>query len=307
MQTIHVYHSPAAIKVMAELGLCEPYNETGQFLPFDVRLVSQWHHPPTSAGEGIILPSSSRIFAATKSQSNIQYCTAYSTSRYCTKYAAGIDEHNRVYIGVMTDESDNGFSIRMDSHYLHNTKVTGSAINEKSVHERHRNKHYPTRRGLAVTEATSQLLGYAQVYTDLEFVNVATVPIEDRVGVDRVKPIVLFSDLGHAAAGPDDVLSLDGIVTYNVRNETLRLPKWKKISRSQELILKDLLFSLVSVDKITVFGVHPPELGFIGHVWKYFRWFERGVAVPHGEEEELHTEIVNYDVMKTGWVDGLNC
>jgi hypothetical protein len=71
MQTIHVYHSPAAIKVMAELGLCEPYNEMGRFLPFDVRLVSQRHHPPTSAGEGIISPSSSRIFAATKSQSNI--------------------------------------------------------------------------------------------------------------------------------------------------------------------------------------------------------------------------------------------
>ena len=119
---------------MAELGLCEPCDETGCFQPFDVRLLSRRHHPPTSGGEGIISPSSPRIFAATKSQSNIQYCTTYSTSRYCTKYAAGIDEHNRVYIGVMTDHSDSGFSIRMDSQYLHNTKITGSAINEKRVH-----------------------------------------------------------------------------------------------------------------------------------------------------------------------------
>jgi hypothetical protein len=61
------------------------------------------------------------------------------------------------------------------------------------------------------------------------------------------------------------------------------------------------------LDKITVFGVCPPELAFVGHVGKYFRWFEREAAVPHYEAEELHTEMVNYDVMKTGWVDGFNC
>lgn len=80
METINVYHSPAAIKVMAKLGLCEPYNESGDFLPFAIRLASQRHHPPTSAGEGIISPSTSRLFAATKSQSNLQYCTTYCTS-----------------------------------------------------------------------------------------------------------------------------------------------------------------------------------------------------------------------------------
>jgi hypothetical protein len=73
------------------------------------------------------------------------------------------------------------------------------------------------------------------------------------------------------------------------------------------LILKDLLFSPVSVDKITIFGVRPPELAFVGHVGNYFRWFELEAAVPHGKAEELHTEMVDYDVMKTGWVDGLNC
>jgi hypothetical protein len=232
MQTIHIYHSPAAIKVMAELGLCEPYDdETGQFLPFDVRLVSQRNHPPTSAGEGIISPSTSRLFAATKSQSNIQYCTAYSTSRYCTKYAAGIDEHNRVYIGVMTDHPDNGFSVRMDSQFLHNTKVTESAINENKVHKSRRNKHYPTGRGLAVTEAASQLLGYPQVYTNLAFVDVPTVPIEDRVGVNHEKPIVTFPNLlEHGVAGPNDVSCSNVIAAYKVRNQILRLPEWRKIS-----------------------------------------------------------------------------
>jgi predicted GIY-YIG superfamily endonuclease len=307
MQTINVFHSPEAIKVMAELGLCEPYDESGLFLPFDARLQTERHHPPTSAGEGIISPSTSRLFAATKSQSNLQYCTTYSTSRYCTKYAAGIDEHNRVYIGVMTDRADNGFSVRMDSHFMHNTKVSGSAINEKRIHENRRNKHHPTGRGLAVTEAASQLLGYPQVYTDLAFVDVPTVPMEDRVGYDRVKPIHSFSDaLEHGVAGPEDVSS-NVIAAYMVRNQILNLPEWRKISRSQELLLKDLLFCPVSVDKITVFGIRPPELEFVGHVGKYFRWFEREPAVVHQDAELLHSVMVNYDVMKTGWVDGLNC
>ena len=99
----------------------------------------------------------------------------------------------------MTDDSDSGFSIRMDSQYLHNTKITGSAINEKRLHEARRNKHYPTGRGLAATEAASQLLGYPQVYTNLEFVDITTVPMEDRVGVDRVKPITLFHDLAQCS------------------------------------------------------------------------------------------------------------
>jgi predicted GIY-YIG superfamily endonuclease len=73
------------------------------------------------------------------------------------------------------------------------------------------------------------------------------------------------------------------------------------------LILKDLLFSPISVDKITVFGVRPPELGFVGHVGKYYRWFERERPVPPKDAELLHVAMVNFDVMKTGWVDGLNC
>ena len=307
MQVIQVYHSTVAIKVMAELGLCEPYDDSGIFRPYDNRLLSKRHHPPTSGGEGNISPSNPWIIAATKSQSNLQYCTTYSTSRYVTKYAAGIDEHNRVYIGVMTDDSDNGFSIRMDSQYLHNTKVTGSAINEKKVHEKRRDKHYPTGRGLAVTEAASQLLGYPQVYTDLEYVDVPTVPMEDRAGFDREKPILQYGDLAQRNNGPNDISSTDVIPAYKVRNEILRLCTWRKISRSQELILKDVLFSPISVDKITIFGVRPPELGFVGHVGNYFRWFVREKAVRQDKAVRFHKIMVNYDVMETAWVDGLNC
>ena len=226
---------------------------------------------------------------------------------YCTKYAAGIDEHNRVYIGVMTDDSNSGFSIRMDCQYLHNTKITGSAINEKRLHEAHQNNNYPTGRGLVATEAASQLLGYPQVYTNLEYVDITTVPMEDRPGADCVKPITLFQNLARAVTGPDDVSTSDVIAAYKVRNDIMRLPEWRKISRLQELILKDSLFSPVSVDKITIFGVRPPELAFVGHVGKYFRWFDLEAAVAHGEAEELHRKMVNYDVLKTGWVDGFNC
>jgi predicted GIY-YIG superfamily endonuclease len=307
METIRVHHTPMAISIMAELGLCEECDDTGHFFPYDARLVSQRHHPPTSGGEGNISPTSPWLFAATKSQSNLQFCTSYSTARYVTKYAAGTDENNRVYIGVMTNTGDNGFSIRMDSQHLHNTKVTGSAINEKKVHEKRRDKHYPTGRGLAVTEAAAQLLGYPQVYTDLEFVDIATVPMEDRAGFDRDKPINKFKSTGRPPSGPNDVSTTDVIAAFKVRNETLRLPEWRKITRTQELMLKDLLFCPISVDKITVFGVRPPELAFVGHVGNYFRWFQREKAVPHGKAEDLHEEMIDYDVMKTAWVDGLNC
>lgn len=130
----------------------------------------------------------------------------------------------------MTDHPDNSFSVRMDSHFLHNTKVTGSAMNENTPESR-RNKHHPTGRGLAVTEAASQLLQYPQVYTDLLFVDVPTVPMEDRVGMDHVKPILSFDNLvQRGVAGPDDVSCSDVIAAYKVHNERLRLPQWRRIS-----------------------------------------------------------------------------
>ena len=123
-----------------------------------------------------------------------------------------------------------------------------------------------------------------------------------------MKPIDTFRDfLEHAADAPADVSSSDVIAAYKVRNQILRLPEWRRISRSQELLLKDLLFCPISVDKITVFGVRPPELEFVGHVGKYYRWFERECAVAPQDAELLHITMVNYEVMKTGWVDGLNC
>jgi hypothetical protein len=87
-----------------------------------------------------------------------------------------------------------------------------------------------------------------------------------------VKPIDTFSDfLEHGADAPADVSSSDVIAAYKVRNQILRLPEWRRISRSQELLLKDLLFCPISVDKITVFGDRPSELEFVGHVGKYYR------------------------------------
>jgi hypothetical protein len=44
------------------------------------------------------------------------------------KYVAGIDEHNRVYVGAAAKDPA---TIELQYEFLHNTKIAGSAIQEQ--------------------------------------------------------------------------------------------------------------------------------------------------------------------------------
>ena len=53
----------------------------------------------------------------------------------------------------------------------------------------------------------------------------------------------------------------------------LDLDDSRLLTMSQLLILDDLKLSKLSVDKITQFGLRPPELRFVDKVGDYFCWF----------------------------------
>jgi hypothetical protein len=78
------------------------------------------------------------------------------------------------------------------------------------------------------------------------------VPIEDRVGLDCMKPVSSFREfIERGVAGPDDISCSDVIAAYKVRIEMLSLPEWRNISRLEELLFK---VYCSTVDKIvTIF------------------------------------------------------
>jgi predicted GIY-YIG superfamily endonuclease len=74
-------------------------------------------------------------------------------------------------------------------------------------------------------------------------------------------------------------------------------------------LLKDQLFSKVTVDKVTIFGSRPPELrGIIRKMEHYFRWFERSdkpVVEPTSPNIDLIRKYIKEDLRESRWIDGL--
>ena len=74
-------------------------------------------------------PVETKLFSACRSMQNIQslHCTN-GVNKYVCKYCAKLDQQN--YIIAKSHPFDSGTLITK-SHFLHNTKITTSAINEK--------------------------------------------------------------------------------------------------------------------------------------------------------------------------------
>ena len=70
--------------------------------------------------------------------------------------------------------------MRMEHNFLHNTKITRSRANEISAFAKSKKRNRPTGRTIAFTEMQQQLLGYSDVFTTLEFIEISTKPFEHR-------------------------------------------------------------------------------------------------------------------------------
>lgn len=94
------------------------------------------------------------------------------------------------------------------------------------------------------------MLGYPQIHTDMVFVSISTLPLEQRAGV-KFKSNNTFMDDVHEYGC--DLLPL----IYVIREEK-GFPTWRQ-HRDQELfIIQGCMSVSISVDKITQFSVRPP-------------------------------------------------
>ena len=85
----------------------------------------------------------------------------------------------------------NGISVEMQ--FLHNTKVTGSAIAEKNL-DVQRDQNKPKGWSIALMETISHVLGYDQVFADIDFIHILTVPLEERPGTEKMPMFNLRSN-----------------------------------------------------------------------------------------------------------------
>ena len=287
-------YSLECLERLVQIGLVENIivSKDGYEAPFKSNLEffhPKRHIPPTNpTGDINMSPVEGYFFTACRSMQNVQYLTLCGgVNKYVVKYIGKIDEQN--YVIICTDSSKNG-KLVSKSFFLHNTKVVGSKINEDKRKEQNREKNHAQGRAISQNEMVHVMLQYAEVYTDLNFVAIPTIPLELRAGVDKSQ-YYCIEDSADA-----------GIISDIVRKDIVN-DEWRHHTEPEKLILEDLKLSKVTVDKVTQFSVRPPELRFIiDQIGNYFRWFK---VVPKLLNEETMRKIIDSDIRLTSWVDGL--
>jgi hypothetical protein len=302
---IDVEHSEAASEILIDLGMMER-DQRGVARATADSLKAYMHYPKARAGDGKFSPCNNRLFAATKSNQNLTFVTGYFASRYVAKYSAKIDESNRVYIGAGQQQQQ---QITLDLQHLNNTKVTGSKINAEKNLAKRKDSGHPTGRAISIMEMMQVILGYDMVFTDIVFEYLPTRPLGERPGY-RIEPKA-WNIPDPRKASPEDLDSNDYIATYVIRNEPRQeeMKEWQTIAPSETIIVRDTTLSNTTIDKITIFGLRPPELRFVTNPEKYFKWFCRSkVPFVNGnlsEQLDILRQELNSNIRKSRWVDSL--
>ena len=179
------------VQRLIKVGLAEPIdiNEYGVASLFksseDIFHPSR-HIPPTNPnGDVNMSPVESKTFIACKSMQNCQYLQhTNGCNKYCCKYCVKVDQNN--VIDIKSAHKVNG-SLKVNSTFLHNTKISRSAQNEEKARDNKRLSQKPTGKGVALTQMLHAMLGEKEVHTDMNFVTICTLPLEFRTGFATTK------------------------------------------------------------------------------------------------------------------------
>lgn len=283
-------YSLECLKILDEVGLLEEleYDDLGNVIHFQSKIDyfhPKRHHPPRNLSEGFISPVEGYTFAVCKSMQNVQRLVgAAGVAKYVCKYIAKVDEKNYIVVLVNGQEK-----FTTQAHFLHNTKVTASKIGEDIDRLKHSGKVQG--RCIAYTEMLHILLRYPEIVTDCKFINISSMPLEFRAGTDKYNEQIEYVDHNSILTPAAEAIRLD-----------IEVDLWRNHTPSQVLIMNDLKLSKISVDKITKFGLRPPELlRLFDKVEHYYRWF---VSTSKIKASNLESKITQ-DVRDSCWIDGL--
>ena len=117
------------------------------------------------------------FFVALKSMQNAQALDhTNGISKYVCKYIGKFDDGNYV---VLCEDSHSGEWVLGKTH-LHNTKIVTSKINEDKAFDNDRQKNHPKGRDMPNLEIRQILMGHLEVFTNMEYVQISTMPFDLR-------------------------------------------------------------------------------------------------------------------------------
>ena len=139
------------------------------------------------------------------------------------------------------------------------------------------------------------MLRYPEVYTDLVFVSVSTMPLELRCAKK------IDSD------SIEDSSIEDGSFTTSISSHVRsikNLSSWRMHTENEKILMDDIKASGMGCDKVTQFSLRPRELKILVHKpGDYFRWFY--IEMDKKVTLDQFMEEINDDVEKSSWIEGL--
>ena len=295
---INYEFTEACKSVLEDCGLYNPPSQTqprGELLH---RLLNPKRHMGrcNPGARCNMSPVISEFFAATQSMQNFQVLTSTNgVSRYVTKYITKMDTNNRCTIHA---DAHTGASMRVQNTFLHNTKITRSAINEAEAFRRSREHNLPEGRRIAVVEMLQQLTGTPEVMTTWNFLRVSTRPFEYR---STTSMRLNAEGRLHRPRDPGDAQSTQS------ESETIRrskdFPPERCMRENQGLLFRHTGVKPGAYDRVTQFGLRPVELlELFPRLGNYFRWFHLSDEVL---EDVKLLRALTLDVERCLWVDCL--
>ena len=228
-----------------------------------------------------------------------------------------MDKANRC---VLWADARDGSVLRGEHQFLHNTKISRSAINEKKAFDKSRQRNHPDGRYIGLPQMLHQLLGDHDIHTNIVFEEVNTRPFEyrsttsirlSREGKVRTSGPTVSNDEDEqdSSTVPADNAAFTSDTTSPVTNSyAARKSKFsgdekRQFTKNQKLLYRSGSSSSASYDKVTLFGLRPVELlQLFPRLGEYYEWFECSKKVM--ESSEITKGLCN-DVKQCMWIDGL--
>ena len=220
-------------------------------------------------------------------------------NKYCCKYCVKVDQNN--VIDINSSHKSSGSLINQGT-FLHNTKITRSAMNEEKAMTKKRSNNKPHGRAVAITYMLHTILGEKEVHTDMNFVTICTLPLEFCSGYSSTKDSNFYHKQTDQAE--NDVVDghNSGFICNEIRDE-LGFEEWRRHTDQETMILKGAIGANITVDMISVFSLRPPELRiFIDSPGLYFRWFEIKKKPLTYEKMQL---LLDSSYENCAWIDAL--
>jgi hypothetical protein len=198
---------------------------------------------------------------------------------YLQKYVTGKEE--RVEAKLTSTAEDNIIHVQLGKQK--NLKISGPRYLEKQDKKKNQSDA-PEVREIGYTEVLWSLLNLPYTSNTSDFIRVTCYEPADRC--------ILFKGR-QKFARHDRTTEIKSIAIRRLYQNQER-----RFTDSQEILIRDAYRAPYATDKVTLFGVRPPELSSLDNIANYVRW------TSSSEFDVRKIDALNMDQLTSPWIDG---